>query len=116
MAFEGNFYSVPWLYAAKELTLLVGESGIEIFSNTQKIASHPRAATGYGQKVLDPSHFVGLRETITKSARGKLFDPSLPTEVRRSIDLSEEPAVEVRALSSYEELFVDEPTSIEVAL
>ena len=116
VAFEGNFYSVPWLYAAKELTLLVGESGIEIFSNTQKIASHPRAATGYGQKVLDPSHFVGLRETITKSARGKLFDPSLPTEVRRSIDLSEEPAVEVRALSSYEELFVDEPTSIEVAL
>jgi hypothetical protein len=34
--FEGNFYSVPWSYAAKELTLPVGEREIEIFSTPKR--------------------------------------------------------------------------------
>lgn len=112
VSFEGNDYSVPWRSAGKQCTVLAGKEQVEIFHNSQRIAEHRRVAASQGQKLADPGHFSGLRETITQSARQTALERRVRSEAP-AIDMTVEP-VEIRALSTYEELVVEHNTPAEV--
>jgi len=59
VAFEGSFYSLPWRYAAREVTLLAGTKTLEIFCAGDKIAEHS-LARARGSRVQNPAHWEGF--------------------------------------------------------
>jgi hypothetical protein len=90
--------SVPWVHAGKAVTVLAGPERLEIFAQTRKIAEHRRALVGQGLKIIDPSHFEGLRESVIHSPRERHQSPATLLSAEAA------PVVESRDLSAYEEL------------
>lgn len=65
--FDGNMYSVPFIFARKILTLKAGTHEITVFHKTRPLARHTRS---YGRGVIieNPKHYAGLLE-LKKAAR-----------------------------------------------
>jgi transposase len=64
LAFETNRYSVPVDQARRVLTVKAYPYNVQIFSGSQRIASHPRCYEKQ-QEVIDPVHFLPLLEQRT---------------------------------------------------
>ena len=60
--FQGNFYSVPHLYAYKTLVLQATSSHVRILLDLQELAVHPRSYDR-GVVVDDPKHYEGVLST-----------------------------------------------------
>jgi transposase len=72
VVFEMNRYSVPHIYAGKQLVLRAFPFKIEVLSLDDVIASHPRSF-GREQDILDPLHYLSLLEQ-----RPGAFEHALP--------------------------------------
>lgn len=105
VAFEGSFYSVPWRYAAKEVTLLAGAKTLEIFSAGAKIAEH-YLAPAKGARVQNPQHWDGF-PLLRSGSAASVAVRSLP--VRRLTSRCE---VEVRPAAFYEAFVPAEPAQV----
>jgi len=102
---EGNFYSIPWKYAGRDVTVLSGEHSVEIFLGSEKIAHHPKAQ-GKGNKIHDPAHFKGLRaKAVSEAKRGAIR--KLPViSLKHSFEAQSWPSVEVRPAAAYDVLVI----------
>jgi transposase len=65
--FDGNMYSVPFVFARKVMTLKAGTHEINVFHKARPVALHSRS---YGRGVIteNPKHYAGLLE-LKKAAR-----------------------------------------------
>jgi hypothetical protein len=54
---ENNFYSAPHIHRGKTLRLRLSETTIEIFLETERLATHVRYRGNNGKKILNPDHF-----------------------------------------------------------
>lgn len=57
VAFEGNRYSAPALYAHRKVIVRASVERVEIAFGAKVIASHPRSYE-HGKDVLDPYHYL----------------------------------------------------------
>ena len=65
--FDGNMYSVPFVFARKILTLKAGTHEVAVFHRTRPVARHTRSY-GLGVITENPKHYAGLLE-LKKAAR-----------------------------------------------
>jgi len=56
LSFEGNHYSVPYLFAGQRVLVKVKENRISVFFDGKTIAHH-KLAFGRGKRVMDPAHY-----------------------------------------------------------
>lgn len=106
VAFEGSFYSLPWAYAAREVTLLAGTKILEIFCGGDKVAEHP-LAQAKGSRVQNPVHWEGF--PIPRAASV----PVLPVRSLPIRPLEASPAqVELRPAAFYEAFIPAEPAGV----
>lgn len=91
VAYQSNYYSVPWQAAGQEV--LVREIGnqIEILRETQILAVHPRCP-GRAQTLTLPAHHAGIPTSGRKPGKARLC-------LKGTL-----PEVEVRPLSVYDAL------------
>jgi len=59
ISFEGNRYSIPYLYSCRDLTVKLKGDDLRIFYGDQLIATH-RLSYQKGQMITDPAHFYGI--------------------------------------------------------
>ncbi len=105
-SYEGNFYSVPYKYAGKEISVKEENNEITVFYRQEIIAQHTLIAAK-GQRISSPSHFEGLREIRMSHALRKPKEPSCQDKVLTVSTLlngiiTAEP-VEAHNLALYEE-------------
>jgi transposase len=106
ISYGANRYSVPHPYVGQRVTVKADTAQLRIYADTVLIATHA-LASGTGQMVLDPAHYVGLqppsRSSHARSPAPPEPAPSAPLGVRW-----DHPAltvvVERRPLSVYEAL------------
>lgn len=82
VAFERNWYSVETCYAHRSASIEVYEDRLRIIVDTTVVADH-RRATGHGQRILDPKHYVELLKRKHRAAASAevLADGRIPTEL-----------------------------------
>lgn len=73
-SYGGNFYSVPYKYAGKEISVKEDANEITVFYRDEAIARHILAAAK-GQRISNPDHFEGLREIRMSHALRKPKEP-----------------------------------------
>ena len=56
IAYQKNYYSVPYEYIGKSVLLKVTKNTIHIFHNTQELATHLLINTSIGQYSTDKDH------------------------------------------------------------
>lgn len=103
ISYEGNFYSVPALYAQKRLLVKVTEQAELLVFTPQgdEIARH-LLASGHNQRLIVPAHYQGLYPTQQPAlAAGAV---QVEAHDLSPLRLADAPRVEVRSLSHYEEL------------
>jgi transposase len=101
VSYEGNYYSVPFAYARRQLLLKETESG-ELFIFTPEGAEVARhyLALGRHQRIVSSSHYAGL----TVAARHKKRVGAVQRPVESLFELAPDaPRVETRLLSQYEQ-------------
>jgi hypothetical protein len=104
LSFKGNFYSVPWTYGGRAVTVRATEEGIlEIWVDGHRVGSH-RLCTKKGQVITDPEHLKGLW-TRTCSAP-KASPKKILHTTSSDLDLHGVPIPQVqqRPLSRYDRL------------
>ncbi len=62
VALESNRYSVPAHLIGRVLTARIHQSRIELFTDGERVASHPRH-TGQRVRIIDPAHFEAVFAT-----------------------------------------------------
>lgn len=92
--FNSNFYSVPFKYAGKEISLKISENNIEIYYRNDLIAEHVLSDDKHKDIVIE-EHFSGLKEIR--------YIDFIPYKNTPKIE-STYPDVEIRNLSSYQEV------------
>lgn len=104
VSFKGNFYSVPWIYGARAITLRATPEGIlEIWAEGKCVGSH-RLCRKKGQTITDPEHLKGLWSKTCPSSNAsceKIFYTKENDLYLLGISI---PQVQQRPLSIYEEL------------
>jgi hypothetical protein len=66
----GNAYSVPIAHVGRTLTVRLHQERVDVFHETVRIASHPRAPDGAGARLVAPAHFQPL---FTAKPRAQLM-------------------------------------------
>jgi len=69
ISFEGNRYSIPYLYSCRDLMVKLKGDDLRIYYGDQLIATH-RVGYQKGQMITDPAHFLGIPK------------PAYPTGIR----------------------------------
>lgn len=105
-SYGGNFYSVPYKYAGKEISIKAEANEITVFYRQEIIARHMLIALK-GQRISTSAHFEGLREVRMSHTARKPKEPdksdvflTVSTLLGRMITI--EP-VETHNLALYEE-------------
>lgn len=80
-SYGGNFYSVPYKYAGKEISVKEASNEITIFYRQELIAQHILVALSKGQHISTSAHFEGLREIRMSHAVRKPKEPDKNNEV-----------------------------------
>jgi transposase len=82
VTFERNWYSVETCYAHRSASIEVYEDRLRIIVDTTVVADH-RRATGHGQRILDPRHYVELLKRKHRAAASAevLADGRIPREL-----------------------------------
>jgi transposase len=100
ISYGSNRYSVPSPHALSQLTVRETPEGIlEVYAGLECIARHERVTSRH-QTVVDPSHFEALWQALKQDIPSKTLLVPGP----RIGHTMEEPCVEVRPLSFYEDL------------
>jgi transposase len=86
--FDGNIYSVPYLFARKALILKATSHEVCVFHKTRPIARHARSF-GRGVITENPKHYAGLLELKKAANSAKASDGFL------ALAAGSEPAVEM---------------------
>ena len=104
LSFKGNFYSVPWRYGARALTVRATPEGIlEIWADGNRVGSH-RLCRKKGQTITERAHLKGSW-TRTCSTSKASVDKILPlTNSDVVLPGVAIPEVQQRSLSIYEDL------------
>src|SRR5579863_449427 len=105
ISYQGNRYSVPWLFAGKTVTVrqTLDAGLIRIFHQQDRIAEHELAA-GKGAMVIDPSHYGSLPRRERPRAP-ELATPVAELMLGPGVGLHHAvPEVEMRPLAIYEEV------------
>jgi transposase len=89
VSWQGSRYSVPWVYAGKEVWVREREGGVEVHYGGQRIAAHAQASRKHGI-VRAPEHHEGI-------PLGARQDRKTLVHIRQSA-----PVVEIRPLAAYE--------------
>ena len=101
VSFKGNFYSVPWMYGGRAVTIRATPEGIlEIWAEGRCVGFH-RLCRKKGKTITDPEHLKGLwsRTCATSEAScERIF------YVKGGLPGMSFPQVQQRPLSVYEEL------------
>ena len=104
VSYDGNFYSVPALYAQERLTVKETETAqIDIYDpQGEKIASHQKAE-GRQQRVVVPAHYQGVFGFCKPptAVGGKQVDQQTSLQ---SFPIPDAPLVVARPLSEYQQL------------
>jgi len=106
VSYKGNRYSVPYLYARKELLLCDDHQGeLRIYCGNVLVCSH-KLYSGRGKTILKPEHYP--RRYIPKVSLSRYGGPRPIGEILRLVypalvSIVEAPEVERRALVVYEE-------------
>lgn len=96
VCFRSNFYSVPYKYAGKEISLKVFENNIKIYYRGEIIAEHT-LSEDRNKDIIIEEHFSGLKEL-------GLFNLNSFKENNIKKENSY-PQVEIRDLSIYQEIY-----------
>ena len=56
---DGAYYGVPWVWAARTVQVAAGAGTVEIWAGGERVAMHPRAI-GRGQRLNVPGQWKGL--------------------------------------------------------
>ncbi|MCE3238139.1 MAG: Mobile element protein [Gammaproteobacteria bacterium] len=104
-SFEGNYYSVPYLYAGKDIHLKKEDKKITVYYRKEKIAIHALLPPGKGHFIRKDEHFKGLLEIrckhrLKKPQRSKKM---MPPKIIRPLSPINIPIVP-HELSCYEEV------------
>ena len=107
-SYEGNFYSVPYKYAGKEISVKEESNEITVFYRQEIIAQHTLLSVAKGQRISTPSHFEGLREirmscTLRKPKEPGCRDKVLTVSTLLNGIITVEP-VKAHSLALYEEV------------
>lgn len=70
VAVAGNRYSVPVRYVRLAVTVRVHRDRVRIWHDLERIADHPRAPNGAGQRVIDLAHFAPV---LARKPRAKVM-------------------------------------------
>ena len=103
VSYQGSFYSVPMAYVGQQLMVKETAAGeVLIFSPQGEELARHRLASGRYQRIVQPTHYAGLKATSPRLQRAGAMQiapstPPLPEWLAA-------PSVEVRPLSVYEEL------------
>ena len=105
LSYRGNRYSVPHAYAGGSVAVRQPLDGdlIRVFHQQDLIAEH-RMATGKGETVADPAHYVGLprRSRLSTASESSIIAEMVPGP---GVGLHHPvPVVELRSLAIYEEV------------
>jgi len=102
VSYDGNYYSVPSIYARKTLEVKETEDGQLIVLNAQddEIARH-RVVNGHNQRIAVAAHYENIRSS-SRPARRPMAIQVLPPE--NWGDLPAAPEVETRPLSWYDQI------------
>ena len=95
VSYNGNRYSVPYIYAGREAKVRIERDRIDIFVGLEKVCEH-EILTGSHRISRNKEHFRGLLSEILKENKAKSNQSS---PILRFSD----PVVESRPLSVYEE-------------
>lgn len=102
-SFEGNYYSVPYIYADKEINLKIKDKKIEIYYRGRLIATHT-LSEGKGKFIRDEEHFKGLLEIRCKHRLKKpKKNKKVITKLIKPISHVNIPVIQ-HELSSYEKV------------
>ena len=89
VSWQGSRYSVPWVYAGKEVWVREREGGVEVHHGAQRIAAHAQALRKH-LIVRNPEHHEGI-------PLGARQDRKTLVHIRQTA-----PVVEIRPLAAYE--------------
>lgn len=104
LSFKGNFYSVPWIYGGKAVTVrATPQDVLEIWGDGKRVGTH-RLCKKKGHVITDPEHLKGLW-TKTCQASAPWQNKSLRAKDSRLVlPHGSIPQVQQRALSVYQAL------------
>lgn len=71
--FEGNMYTVPFIFASKVLTLKATTYEVGVFDQARPIAKHTRSYE-QGRVIENPAHYAGLLDAKKAAGTAKLSD------------------------------------------
>lgn len=95
VCFRSNFYSVPFKYAGKEISLKISENNIQIYYRNEIIAEHT-LSKDRNKDIIIEEHFSGLKEL------GLVSLNSFKNNIKKEDSY---PEVEIRDLSFYQEIY-----------
>ena len=104
VCYQTNRYSVPWLWAGQEVSVRERDGQVHIFRLSEQIAVHALCGRRY-QTLTNPAHHADIPFSQGASKKGK-------ARITIRVD---EPQVQVRELSVYEDLCLSEPGGRAVA-
>ena len=70
VSIESNRYSVPVHLVGRALTARIHRERIELFADSERVATHPRAAAGANARMVIPAHF---EEAFTTKPRARIM-------------------------------------------
>jgi len=71
--FDGNAYSVPFVFASKILTIKAGTYELRVFDRERPVAKHTRCYER-GRLIENPAHYAGLLDAKKAAGTAKLTD------------------------------------------
>lgn len=71
--FDGNLYTVPFVFASKALTLKATIHEVQVFDRTRPVAKHARSYDR-GRLIENPAHYAGLLDAKKAAGAAKLTD------------------------------------------
>ena len=98
VCYQTNRYSVPWLLAGQEVSVREIEAQVQIWRGGEQVCVHA-LCTGRYQTLTNPAHHADIPFSLGNRSGGKA-----KITIR-----ADEPQVEVRSLSVYEEVCLPEP-------
>jgi transposase len=70
VSIEGNRYSVPVHLVGRALTARIHRERIELFADSERVATHARAAAGAHERIVTPAHF---EQAFTRKPRARIM-------------------------------------------
>lgn len=62
----GNYYSVPYLWVGKKVTVRIGQESLRIFGDYELLWEHP-LALGKGKEITHPGHYPSQKRIATQA-------------------------------------------------